>query len=82
MTSKALPGPDTTLGDTLLSIRERAIVLDCSPRHVRRLAVVGALPAPVWLGELHRWSRRAALCGMEAGCPPIARAPKGEARRG
>jgi predicted DNA-binding transcriptional regulator AlpA len=38
----------------LLDVRAVATLLDCSPRHVYRLADAGRMPAPVRIGALVR----------------------------
>jgi excisionase family DNA binding protein len=53
----------------LLDVRAVAGLLGASPRHVYRLADAGRMPAPVKLGALVRWSRRAVLDWIAAGCP-------------
>jgi excisionase family DNA binding protein len=54
----------------LLDVRAVARLLDCSPRHVYRLADAGRMPAPVRIGALVRWSRQAIDDWIGAGCPP------------
>jgi predicted DNA-binding transcriptional regulator AlpA len=56
----------------LLDVRAVAALLNCSPRHVYRLADGGQMPPPVKLGSLVRWK----LDGpgglrewIDAGCP-------------
>lgn len=39
----------------LLDVRAVAALLDCSTRHVYRLADAGRMPAPLKLGALIRW---------------------------
>jgi len=55
----------------LLDVGGVAALLDCSPRHVYRLSDSGRMPAPVRLGALVRWSRRAVLDWIAAGCPAV-----------
>jgi excisionase family DNA binding protein len=57
----------------LLDVRAVAALLDCSPRHIYRLADAGRMPRPVRLGALVRW-RRSDLDGwLAAGCPSTRR---------
>jgi predicted DNA-binding transcriptional regulator AlpA len=54
----------------LLDVDAVAALLDCSPRHIRRMTALGLMPAPCRLGFLVRWSRRHLESWIEAGCPP------------
>jgi excisionase family DNA binding protein len=72
VTTTALP-PDQ-VAPALLDVRAVAALLNCSSRHIYRLADVGRMPAPVRLGNLVRW-RRSDLDGwLAAGCPSPRRA--------
>ena len=53
----------------LLTAKEVAQLLSCSPRTVYRLADSGRIPPPVRLGALVRWSRRALEDWIADGCP-------------
>jgi len=53
----------------LLDVRAVATMLDCSSRHVYRLADAGRMPRPVKLGSLVRWSRDEISQWLAAGCP-------------
>lgn len=53
----------------LLDVQELAQLLKCSPRHCYRLADRGALPRPLKLGALIRWSRSAIRKWIDEGCP-------------
>jgi excisionase family DNA binding protein len=53
----------------LLDVRAVAALLDCSPRHVFRLADTGAMPPPVRVGRLVRWRRADLEAWLAAGCP-------------
>ena len=53
----------------LLDVRSISKILDCSSRHVYRLADAGRMPAPVKLGSLVRWPRNAIEDWIAAGCP-------------
>ena len=55
----------------LLDVEAVAKLLNCSKRHVYRLADAGRMPAPVRLGALVRWSRTAIDQWVSEGCPPI-----------
>jgi excisionase family DNA binding protein len=54
----------------LLDVRAVAALLDCSPRHVYRLADAGRMPPPIRLGALVRWRRAELLDWLAAGCKP------------
>lgn len=51
--------PQKTLhsGIELLNVKQVAALLNCSQRHVYRLAESGQMPRPIKLGQLVRWSR-------------------------
>lgn len=55
----------------LLDVKAVAALLDCSPRHVYRMADGGQLPRPVRLGALVRWRRQELLDWLASGCRPI-----------
>jgi excisionase family DNA binding protein len=55
----------------LLDVRAVAALLDCSPRHVYRLADAGRMPAPVRIGALVRWSRTSLDTWLASGCKPV-----------
>jgi excisionase family DNA binding protein len=55
-------------------------LLNCSPRHVRRMADAGRLPAAVKVGKLTRWSRTAIESWIADGCRPIRAIRAGGAR--
>ncbi|TWT37012.1 Helix-turn-helix domain protein [Posidoniimonas corsicana] len=55
----------------LLDVRAVAERLDCSTRHVYRLADAGRMPAPVKLGTLVRWPQQSVDDWIAAGCPNI-----------
>lgn len=52
----------------LLDVRAVAALLNCSTRHVIRLADGRQMPQPVRLGNLVRWSRSAVLDWIGGGC--------------
>jgi excisionase family DNA binding protein len=53
----------------LLDVRAVAAMLDCSPRHVYRLADAGRMPAPVRIGALVRWRRTDIDNWLKDRCP-------------
>jgi excisionase family DNA binding protein len=54
----------------LLDVRDVAARLNCSPRHVYRMADGGQMPAPVRLGALVRWRRQDLDAWLAGGCRP------------
>ena len=63
-------GPDRTRAE-LLDVRAVANLLDCSPRHVYRLADAGKMPQPLRLGALIRWRRAELQRWITDGCPVV-----------
>jgi excisionase family DNA binding protein len=61
----------------LLDVEAVARLCGCSAPHVRRLADAGRMPAPVKVGALVRWNRRAMEAWIAGGC---LRTTKGGAR--
>lgn len=55
----------------MIDVQAVATMLGCSPRHVYRLADAGAMPRPVKLGSLVRWSTAAIREWIDGGCKPI-----------
>ena len=55
----------------LLDVKSVAAMLNCSTRHVYRLADAGRIPRPVKLGALVRWSRSAVEQWIVDGCPAV-----------
>jgi len=53
----------------LLDVRAVAAELNCSQRHVYRLADAGRMPAPVKLGTLVRWRHSELSEWIANGCP-------------
>lgn len=53
----------------LLTVEEVSTMLNCSTRHVYRLADGGRMPRPVKLGNLNRWSRKDLEAWIADGCP-------------
>jgi excisionase family DNA binding protein len=58
----------------LIDVRAVAALLDCSTRHVYRLADADRMPAPVRIGALVRWRRAEIEEWIAAGCPSTRRA--------
>jgi excisionase family DNA binding protein len=77
-TSDAIAGPDRTRGE-LLDVKSLATKLDCSTRHIYRLADAGRMPRPLKLGALVRWRAGDIHEWLDAGCPSV-RTAKGGAR--
>lgn len=65
----AEPNTHTSPDAALLDVRAVARLLDCSPRHVYRLADAGRMPLPCRIGALVRWSKKSVLDWIDAGCP-------------
>jgi excisionase family DNA binding protein len=55
----------------LLDVRAVAQMLDCSARHVYRLADAGRMPPPLKLGALVRWRRQTVEEWISGGCKPV-----------
>lgn len=55
----------------LVDVQAVALMLNCSSRHIYRLADAGRMPAPVRLGSLVRWSRREVETWIARGCQPV-----------
>ena len=53
----------------LLTVRDVAEMLNCSPRTVYRLSDSGRMPKPAKLGSLVRWPRQLIERWIEEGCP-------------
>ncbi len=68
MTTATIPPADAP-APALLDVQAVAQLLDCSPRHVYRLADAARMPPPVRLGALVRWRRQELLDWLAAGCP-------------
>ena len=61
----------------LLTVRQVAVMLGCSARHVYRLSDRGAMPRPTKLGDvLVRWNRSEIEQWVTDGCKPIRSAGK------
>ena len=62
-----------TSNAVLLDVNQTAELLQCSPRHVYRLADAGKMPRPVKLGALVRWNRNVVESWIAEGCPSCRR---------
>jgi excisionase family DNA binding protein len=69
MTTSTAP-PDPAAPPALLDVRAVAALLDCSPRHVYRLADAGRMPAPLRIGALVRWRHQDLDAWLDGGCRP------------
>jgi predicted DNA-binding transcriptional regulator AlpA len=72
--------PGHAASAALLDVQAVARLLDCSPRHVYRLADAGRMPPPSRLGALVRWRLHGPgglLDWIERGCKPVRAAGKG-----
>ncbi len=65
-----VPEPWPEVSAELLGIAAVASLLDCSARHVRRLADGGRLPPPLKLGRLLRRRRAELQAWIANGCLP------------
>jgi len=70
VTTTTLPPADAPTA-ALLDVRAVAALLNCSPRHVYRLADAGRMPAPVKIGALVRWRRQSIEEWISGGCEPV-----------
>ena len=62
-------GPAAEFQPELVDVNAVAKLLSCSSRTVLRLAADGAMPKPMKLGNLARWSRSGVIEWIAAGCP-------------
>jgi excisionase family DNA binding protein len=73
-TTTAAPGAAPTRDPAaLLDVHAVAALLDCSARHVYRLADAGRMPRPLKIGALVRWRRADLDEWLVAGCPAVRR---------
>jgi excisionase family DNA binding protein len=61
--------PERATGRKLGDVRVVAAKLDCSPRHVYRMADAGRMPRPLRLGSLVRWDLDELDRWIADGCP-------------
>jgi excisionase family DNA binding protein len=55
---------------SLCDVRTVARMLDCSWRHIYRMADSGKMPRPIRLGSLVRWRKTDIERWLAEGCPP------------
>ncbi len=65
-----IAGPDRATAE-LLDVTTVAAMLDCSPRHVYRMADAGKLPRPLRLGSLVRWRAVELRAWIAGGCSAV-----------
>jgi excisionase family DNA binding protein len=65
--------PEKVVGRRLGDVKAVAEKLDCSQRHVYRMADAGKMPAPLRLGSLVRWDLDRIDAWIAAGCPAVER---------
>lgn len=72
-TVERIDGPEAGTGQApaMLTVHQVAQLLNCSVRHVYRLADAGRMPRPVRLGALVRWNRTVIESWIAAGCPVV-----------
>jgi excisionase family DNA binding protein len=70
-------GPDQAQAE-LLDVGAVAALLQCSGRHVYRLADAGKMPRPIKLGQLVRWRRAELIRWLDDGCPVVRRVKGGQ----
>jgi excisionase family DNA binding protein len=70
VTTATIPPADTP-ATALLDVRAVAALLDCSSRHVYRMADAGQMPPPIRLGSLVRWRRQEILDWLAEGAKPV-----------
>jgi excisionase family DNA binding protein len=70
-TTATLPGAVEPV--LLLDVRAVARMLNCSWRHVYRMADSGRMPPPVRIGASVRWRRADLVEWVSQGCPAIRR---------
>jgi predicted DNA-binding transcriptional regulator AlpA len=65
--------PERATGRKLGDVRAVAEKLDCSPRHVYRMADAGRMPLPLRLASLVRWDLEEIDRWIADGCRPVDR---------
>ncbi len=63
--------PQPAVSAELLDVRAVAVLLNCSPRHVYRLADAGRMPPPIRLSTLVRWRRAEVMRWIDDGCRAV-----------
>ena len=69
MNEKSLKSSANLPPTGLLDVRSVAELLNCSTRHVYRMADARKLPQPVRLGVLVRWPKAKIESWIDDGCP-------------
>ncbi len=59
----------------LVDVQDVAAMLQCSARHVYRLADGGRMPRPFKIGSLCRWDRLSILQWIADGCKAVRKTP-------
>jgi predicted DNA-binding transcriptional regulator AlpA len=72
--------PERATGRKLGDVRAVAEKLDCSPRHVYRMADAGRMPQPLRLASLVRWDLEEIDRWIADGCRPVRQVKGGTAR--
>jgi len=65
--------------DAVVGVDPVAQVLDCSVRHIWRMADAGLMPAPLKLGRLRRWRVGTIRQWIAGGCKPARTARRASA---
>ncbi len=63
--------PENVTGRKLGDVKAVGQMLDCSTRHVYRMADAGRMPVPLRLGSLVRWDLEEIDRWIAVGCPPV-----------
>jgi predicted DNA-binding transcriptional regulator AlpA len=71
LTSQAIEPIPAGSMPLLIDRVEVARLIHCSPRHVDRLSRRNAMPPPLKLGALTRWSKSTIELWIESGCPRV-----------
>jgi excisionase family DNA binding protein len=75
VTATAFPAADAPAAQ-LLDVRAVAQLLNCSTRHIYRMADAGQMPPPVRIGALVRWRRTDLDAWLASGCKPVRQSGK------
>ena len=70
-TAGATGGRERTPGEKslLIDVHAMSVLLNCSTRHIWRLADAGKMPRPYKIGALCRWDRAMIAQWIADGCP-------------
>ena len=71
---------ETTEQSLLIDVHAVSMLMDCSARHVWRLADAGKMPRLYKIGALCRWDRSLIKAWIADGCPNCRTGRKGAAR--